>query len=264
MIDGSIPLRPLMLNPLPLEVPPFGETPFEEMVLHYCFAMSGKDCDEVLLHGARSLSAARAAMLAAGELGLSCSVAFVCDENGEMPAGGDVLAALIVMEGMGVKSFGLCCSKEVAEEQLARIASCASMPLFWMEGEERHEFTYTMIPHDPDVIPCAGCAEARFITADVDMCAEIECSPDLLEDIICAEDEPGGALKIMILEEDDLDIFAEHQYAVRDALCLWADVPELMEKALRLYQGRAFYDGTGDLEDDFLQEMTRKYGLVVL
>ena len=66
------------------------------------------------------------------------------------------------------------------------------------------------------------------------------------------------------MEEDDLDIFAEHQYAVRDALCLWADVPELMEKALRLYQGRAFYDGTGELDEDFLREMSRKYGLVVL
>ena len=263
-MDETIPLRPYILNPLPMDVPPFGEIPFEELVLHYCFALSGKERGEVLLHGARSLSTARAAVLAADELGHSCSVSFVCDENGEMPTGGDVLAALIVMEGMGVKSFGLCCSEEVAGEQLARLAACASVPLFWMEGEERHEFAYTVTPADPDMIPCAGCAEARFISADVDLCAEIECSPDLLEDIIAAEDEPGGALKIMILEEDDLDIFAEHQYAVRDALCLWADVPELMEKALRLYQGRAFYDGTGELDEDFLREMTRKYGLVVL
>lgn len=263
-MDETIPLRPLILNPLPMDVPPYGETPFEELVLHYCFALSDKACSEVLLHGARSVSAARAALLAAGEFGLPCSVAFVCEENGEMPGGGDVLAALIVMEGMGVKSFGLCCSEEVAREQLGRIASCASMPLFWMEGEVRHEYAYTMIPHDPDVIPCAGCAEARFISADVDLCAEIECSPNLLEDIIRAEDEPGGALKILICSEDDLDIFAEHQYAVRDALCLWADVPELMEGALRCYQGRAFYDGTGELEEEFLRRMTKKYGLVVL
>ena len=38
----------------------------------------------------------------------------------------------------------------------------------------------------------------------------------------------------------------------------------LLEQALRLYQGRAFWDGTGELEAAFLQEMARKYGLVLL
>ena len=78
------------------------------------------------------------------------------------------------------------------------------------------------------------------------------------------EESPQGALKIAILDEDDLDLFAENQYAVKDALCLWSDVPELLEGALRLYQGRAFWDGTGDLEEDFLREMSRKYGLILL
>ena len=118
---------------------------------------------------------------------------------------------------------------------------------------------------DPDVIPCASEKEARFITPDVDVGETIECSPDLMEDILAAEEEaPQGALKIAILEEDDLDIFAENQYVVKDALCLWSDVPELLEKALRLYQGRAFWDGTGDLDDAFLEEMSHKYGLVLL
>ena len=40
--------------------------------------------------------------------------------------------------------------------------------------------------------------------------------------------------------------------------------PELLEKALRLYQGRAFWDGTGDLEEEFLREMAGRYGLVLL
>ena len=61
-----------------------------------------------------------------------------------------------------------------------------------------------------------------------------------------------------------VDIFAENQYVVKDALCLWSDVPELLEKALRLYQGRAFWDGTGDLEEEFLQRMAQRYGLVLL
>ena len=88
-----------------------------------------------------------------------------------------------------------------------------------------------------------------------------------LAPVACLEAEenaPQGALKIAIYDEDDLYTFAENQYAVKDALCLWTDVPELLEQALRLYQGRAFWDGTGELEAAFLQEMARKYGLVLL
>ena len=121
------------------------------------------------------------------------------------------------------------------------------------------------VEKDPDVIPCASEKEARFITPDVDVGETIECGPDLMEDILEAEEErPVGALRIAILEEDDVAIFAEEQYAIKDALCLWSDVPELMEAALRAYQGRAFYDGTADLEPEVLERLSREYGLILL
>ena len=73
-----------------------------------------------------------------------------------------------------------------------------------------------------------------------------------------------GAVKIAIQSQDDVEIFAAHQYAVREALCLWSDVPELLEEALRVYQGRAFYDGTGDLDRADLDRLSELYGLIVL
>ena len=121
------------------------------------------------------------------------------------------------------------------------------------------------VEKDPDVIPCASEKEARFITPDVDVGETIQCTDDLREDILEAEEErPVGALKIEVLDTDDLEIFAREQYAVRDALCLWSDVPELLEGALRAYQGRAFYDGTAELEPEFLARMSEKYGLILL
>ena len=93
---------------------------------------------------------------------------------------------------------------------------------------------------------------------------ELECGPDLLEDIIAAEDDPVGAVKIAIQSQDDVDIFAQHQYAVRKALCLRSDVPELLECALRVYQGRAFYDGTGEIGQAELDRMSEMYGLIIL
>ena len=118
---------------------------------------------------------------------------------------------------------------------------------------------------DPDVIPCASEREARFITPDVDVSEPIECTSDLMENILeIEENTPVGALKIEIMEEDDVLIFAENQYVVEDALCLWSDVPELLEQALRVYQGRAFWDGTGDMEDEDLAPLVKKYGLIIL
>ena len=140
----------------------------------------------------------------------------------------------------------------------------ASVPLFSYYNGEYTLWPYEVREKDPDMIPCATGIEPCFISRLVDVGEEIECSPNLLEDIIAAEDDPVGAVKIAILERDDVEIFGEDQYAIREALCLWSDVPELLEGALRLFQGRAFYDGTGDLAPEDLAPLVKKYGLIVL
>lgn len=154
----------------------------------------------------------------------------------------------------GVRIFGGCCG--TTPEHISALRSALDAIDF---------AAFPQVEKDPDVIPCASEKEARFITPDVDVGETIPCSSDLVEEILEAEEErPVGALKIAILDEDDLQIFAEEQYAVRDALCIWSDVPELMEGALRAYQGRAFYDGTAELEPEVLDRLVEKYGLIVL
>ena len=304
------------LAPAGLTLTPFGDSSFEEMVAVYteqAAALAVAGVDLFFLETMTDMAQARAAVLACKSVSdKPVWACFTCDDEGRTPAGTDVLAALIVMQGMGVSAFGLNCTAPAdTAKQLARLTPYASVPLIakpsaglpgacctpeelaalvpvWAaagarifggccgtaashidavsRAAARVDFAaFPTVERDPDVIPCASEKEARFITPDVDVGETIECTPDLMEDILEAEEEsPQGALKIAILEEDDLDIFAEHQYVVKDALCLWSDVPQLLEKALRLYQGRAFWDGTGDLEEDFLAEMSRKYGLVLL
>ena len=312
------------LGPTGLSIVPFGETTFEELVDIYAQqaqALEGAGVDLFLVESTMTMAGARAAVLGIRRVsGKPIWVTFFCDEEGRTPSETDVLAALIVMEGMGVSAFGLnCIGIQEMEEQMARLAPYATIPLIAapnaglpeMEGNRpvyphyrpqeladrvaglaaagvrvfggccgtgpdyiaalrqalagRQIPPFTPRPHDPDVIPCASEREARFITPDVDVSQPLECTPDLLEEILEVEEEqPVGAVKIAILEEDDLDIFQEHQYAVQDALCIWSDVPELLERALRLYQGRAFWDGTGDLPREFLAKMARIYGLVLL
>ena len=304
------------LAPAGMALTPVGESSFEEMVAVYteqAAALEGAGVDLFVLETMTDMAQARAAVLACRSVSPKPVWAcFTCDDEGRTPGGTDVLAALIVMQGMGVSAFGLnCTSPQDTAQQLERLAPYASVPLIakpsaglpgaccapeelaalapryaaagarifggccgtgpehlaaLRQAVAQVDFAaFQPVERDPDVIPCASEKEARFITPDVDVGETIECTPDLMEDILEAEEvSPQGALKIAILEEDDLDIFAENQYVVKDALCLWSDVPELLEKALRLYQGRAFWDGTGDLEEDFLREMARRYGLVLL
>lgn len=175
--------------------------------------------------------------------------------DGEEPCSPEQLAQLVPQwAALGTELFGGCGGTTPAHMKALKQA------LDGLEGYVPPQ------PHrDPDVIPCASKTEARFISPLVDVGTTISCTSDLLEDIVHAEENnPVGALKIAVLDTEDLTIFAEEQYAIRDALCLWSDIPELFEGALRAYQGRAFYDGTAELPVDFLEEMSQRYGLVVL
>lgn len=263
-MDADVPLFQQKLGPLGRDVIPAGEDTFESLVAAYR-ALLRPEGGSVHINCMTTMSECRAAILAAGEL--RCGPVWVSwgvDEDGESFTRVHMLAALFVAEGMGAAAFGLNCREEHALELLAEIAPCASIPLFYVRDGACVVYPYSLTEKDPDVIPCATGTAPSFITRTVDVGEEIECGPDLLEDIIADEDDPSGAVKILINDQDDVDIFAENQYAIQKALCLWSDVPELLESALRAYQGRAFYDGTGDLEPEELERLCATYGLIVL
>ena len=263
-MDDSVPLFQQTLGSLGLDVPPMGETNFEKLVAEYrARLVPGQG--PVHLAGMTTMAECRAALMAARET--DCSpvwVSWACDEDGQSLTRVHMLAALFVSEGLQAAAFGIDCPEEAAQERLTELAQYARIPLFRVKAGEVTLFPYRRSMEDPDVIPCATGTAPCFVTRTVDVGEEIECGPDLLEDIIAAEDNPVGAVKIAIHEEDDVDIFAQNQYAVREALCLYSDVPELLEGALRVYQGRAFYDGTGGLERAELERLSRLYGLIVL
>lgn len=273
-MDSPLPLTtdPGPCPRLVLPVPDLRRAPtpeeFEEAVAR-CAAF-GHEGEPVLAMGLESVAAARAALL--GHRGPVWCL-FHSDGEGLTAEGTEALAGLIVAQGMGAAAFGLV--GEDGEElamQYRRLAPYAAIPLVWPAGTPLPEGLGEELAAqagaalgDPDVLPCAGGAEARFISPDVDVGETLRPGPHLLEEILDSEESrPQGALKIAILEEDDLLAFTEAQYAIRDALCLWSDVPEFLERALRYYQGRAFWDGTGDLPAEFLAAMGRKYGLVCL
>lgn len=263
-MDASVPIFQQRLGPLGLDVPPLGECGFEELAAAYRVRLEpGRG--PVHIAGMTTMAECRAAMLAVKRMDCGAPwVSWVCGEEGESPTRVAMLAALFVCEGMGCAAFGVECAQESAVEVLAGLAAYAQIPLFLVREGEVLPWSYEPVPRDPDAIPCATSTEPCFIRRTIDVGEELECGPDLLEDIIAAEDDPVGAVKITVHSQDDVDVFALHQYAVREALCLCSDVPELLEGALRAYQGRAFYDGTGELSREELERLSGLYGLIIL
>lgn len=263
-MDASVPIFRQMLAPLGLDVTPAGESGFEELVAAYRVRLE-PGMGPVHVRGMTTMAECRAALLAAKKSGCGAPwVSWTCGRDGQSPTRVHMLAALFVCEGMGAAGFGLDCPPEAVDERMAELAAHAQIPLFRVTQGKAELYPYKPVLRDPDAIPCTTGTDPCFIYRTVDVGDELACGPDLLEDIITAEDDPVGAVKIAIQSQDDVDIFAQHQYAVRKALCLWSDVPELLEGALRVYQGRAFYDGTGDIGREELERLAALYGLVVL
>lgn len=312
------------LSPLGVFIKPFGDTDFEQMVEIYAEqvrALLGGGVDFFVLETVMTLTEARAAVLAVREnTDKPIFVTFTCDEHGKTIWGADILAALIVMQGMGVSAFGLNCSTgpEAMAENMRRLAPYARIPLiakpnaglprvdeagntfFDMAADDFCAFTEDFIqsgvrlfggccgtdethilalgreverlapaPFVPaeesqEFLPCATERSAQFIDPTIDVGVSIKCSPELAEDILNAEEEPTGAIKILIENEDDLETFELNQYMINEALCLCSDSEAVFEHALRVFNGRAFYDGTCELSEPFLLRMSKKYGLVRL
>ena len=66
---------------------------------------------------------------------------------------------------------------------------------------------------------------------------------------------------VRIADWGDVDALADIQYMISKPLCLVCDDAELLESALRVYQGRALYEGT--LTEEQLAPLVDKYGLLI-
>ena len=60
---------------------------------------------------------------------------------------------------------------------------------------------------------------------------------------------------------EDVDALADVQYLFSKPLCLVCDSADLLEAALRVYQGRALYEG--GLSEEELLPLVNRYGLLI-
>lgn len=315
---GGRALRAGDLSPTGAFLAPLGDVSFEELVDIYTQQAAGLESagvDLFVIETMMTLSDARAAVLAVRSVSdKPVFVTFTCDENGRSISGGDVTAALVVLQGMGIDAFGLNCSAgpEQMLPQLRRLREYARVPLIAKPNAGMPQIVdgkavYNCTPEEfvaliPDMLRtgvavfggCCGTTAAHIaalrdaldgtaitppaplhthmlpattekqpfpLPVDVRWSAILSLTADAEDALSDGQENDEPVLAVRIDDWDGVQALADFQYLIAKPLCIVCDDSELLEAALRVYQGRALYDG--GLPDSVLLPLRDKYGLLI-
>ena len=276
---------------------PVGNATFEEVFeiyLEQVKALEEAGVDLYVFETMVCLSDARAAVLAIREVSEKpVFVSFTCDENGKTMMGVDIVAALVTMQGMGVDAFGLNCAAGPDDMvvQLRRLSEYAQVPLIAkpnagipevIEGKTVFDFTPEQFTACVDEMAslgvlvfggCCGTTEEHIkaLAEKVASAKPVFPRPKNQSRLTAATERnafmlpldavPGkDTVCVEIVTAEDLKKFEETWSEISDALCIRCDEAELLEKALRIFQGRALYEG--GIDEKVLPGLAEKYGLI--
>ena len=148
------------------------------------------------------------------------------------------------MIAAGVKAFGGCCGTDASHiKALASVLKDAELP-----DKDRHDDLFLSVERDVFRIE-EGTEPKRFVP----------CGKDLRTD-----SSGFGKDEMMGIDLDDADIaeLESVQWRFKKPVCFRCSDPEILESALRVFQGRAAY--TGPLGRDSLAPLVSRYGLVLI
>lgn len=106
--------------------------------------------------------------------------------------------------------------------------------------------------------------ETWFLDYNVDISEAVICDESFSDSLLEREEQDSFVIKVDIPSEDALDIFETEQYMLKNPVCIYSDDKEVFARAVRMFLGVAIYDGTCDIDEDILADLTLKYGLIVL
>ena len=242
----------------------------------------------------QNLHALRAAVLAVtDQSGLGIIVSLPVDEDGRTPDGSSALAVMGIMQRIGVAGVILSGEAADVDDAIAELAPYANVALgvsvepqelTQMQHLESVEFYHTSdlqavdkilqrAPEsssrnepeaDEDYILAPVGSHTHFVDATIDISDPIDMEDHFGEKLLELEDQWSGAWKLEISTPYDVQLLAENQYMLERPVCLEAENPELLEQALRVFDGVALYDGTWELDEDIFDYFRQHYGLVAL
>ena len=152
------------------------------------------------------------------------------------------------MLAAGVAVFGGCCG--TTAEHIAALHAALKDAKFVPPAPEHTD----LLPAATEKLPC-------YLPTDAGHGPVLTAGPDLEDRLADALDgsEPMVALRVAAWE--DIDALTDVQYLLSKPLCLVCDDAELLEAALRVYQGRTLYEGA--LPEAALLPLCDRYGLLI-
>lgn len=150
------------------------------------------------------------------------------------------------MAEAGVQIFGGCCGTEAGHIAALKEA-LENVPM------------QPPAPEHAASLPCATGKETFMLDPAAEHGRVLECGDRLEEELEEALEE-AETVAVCIRSEMELDRFADCQFMISKPLCLICEEESLLEQALRLYQGRALYEG--GLGEERLERLGTKYGLI--
>ena len=148
----------------------------------------------------------------------------------------------------GVCIFGGCCG--TTEEHIAALHAA-------LEGAE----ITPPAPQYADLLPTSTEKLTAYLPADAGHGKVLKITDDFENELIDALDGDDVMVAVELKTWEDVDILADFQYMLSKPLCVVCDDADILESALRVYQGRALYEGS--LPEQGLLPLCAKYGLII-
>jgi len=150
------------------------------------------------------------------------------------------------MAACGVAIFGGCCGTDASHIAALVKATAGVRPA-------------APQPAHTDRLPAATEKQVFLLPADVPSGTALPCD-DTLEDAL--EDAEGSreVLTLALRREEELDVLADCSALLSLPVCFACEDADLLEKALRMYPGRALYEGS--ISAERLEPLGRRYGLL--
>lgn len=147
----------------------------------------------------------------------------------------------------GTAIFGGCCGTD--EDYIAALAKA-------LKGAE----FVRPAPKYPHLLPAATEKDVCYLPVDAGHGAVVA-GAEHMEDGLTQAMEDGFPMAAVAIDSwEDVDALADCQYMISKPLCLVCQQADLLEAALRVYQGRALYEG--GLSEEELKPLAGKYGVI--
>ena len=148
----------------------------------------------------------------------------------------------------GVAIFGGCCG--TTAEHIAALSKAL-----------KNAEPVAPAPKFTDLLPASTEKLTAYLPVGARCGKVLAVTPDIEDELSDALDTDDAMVAVRLDTWDEVELFADCQYMISKPLCIVCDDADILEAALRAYQGRPLYEGA--LPDSALAPLVSKYGVII-